>query len=203
MSGLTEILSKKLISSCAAKTKKLGRTKGWPNMCSSSILFATHLPASLTLLLCSVSLNWKLISPRSQIFFFGGKFMWLLCAGFLHIGGICNIICEAIHFTSRSAIQQKTVCEENIIFWASSWGSRWGVGGWRGHPTNMDFRLPPAPSSTDSAQPTSKRIQISSDNVKQLQNQDRGFKYYLFTNAGFLTDPDILNPSWCKGSDTW
>ena len=25
--------------------------------------------------------------------------MWLLCAGFLHIGGICNIICEAIHFS--------------------------------------------------------------------------------------------------------
>ena len=52
-------------------------------------------------------------------------------------------------------------------------------GGGGGHPTNMDFRLPPAPSSTDSAQPTSKRIQISSDNVKQLQNQDRGFMYYL------------------------
>ena len=47
--------------------------------------------------------------------------MWLLCAGFLHIGGICNIICEAIHFAPAvlSNICRKKVpthCMEDILF---------------------------------------------------------------------------------------
>ena len=206
MSGLTEVLSKKLISSCAAKTKKLGRTKGWPKMCSSPILFATHLPASFTLLLCSVSPNWKLISPRSQIFFFGGKFMWLLCAGFLHIGGICNIICEAIHFTSRSAIQQKTVCEENIIFWASSWGSRWGDGGLVGglEGTSNKYGLSTSSSSIIPwLSPT--HFKTNPDFIRLCQTiakSRQGF-YILFTNARFLNDPYIFNPIWCRGPDNW
>ena len=97
--------------------KKVGENKGvtqyvqQPNPLRNSFARVSH---SLSALLClsKLEINFSALPD----FLFRGKFMWLLCAGFLHIGGICNIICEAIHFTSRSAIQQKTVCEENIIF---------------------------------------------------------------------------------------
>ena len=97
--------------------QKVGENKGvtqnvqQPNPLRNSFARVSHSPSAL-LCLSKLEINFSAVSD----FLFRGKFMWLLCAGFLHIGGICNIICEAIHFTSRSAIQQKTVCEENIIF---------------------------------------------------------------------------------------
>ena len=96
--------------------KKVGENKGvtqnvqQPNPLRNSFACVFHSPSVLCL--SKLEINFSALPD----FLFRGKFMWLLCAGFLHIGGICNIICEAIHFTSRSAIQQKTVCEENIIF---------------------------------------------------------------------------------------
>ena len=97
--------------------KKVGENKGVTqyvqqlNPLRNSFARVSHSPSAL-LCLSKLEINFSVLPD----FLFRGKFMWLLCAGFLHIGGICNIICEAIHFTSRSAIQQKTVCEENIIF---------------------------------------------------------------------------------------
>ena len=81
------------------------------------ICFRLSLCISSTTPLC-LKLNWKLILHD---FLFWGKFMWLLCAGFLHIGGICNIICEAIHFAPAvlSNICRKKVPThrmEDIIF---------------------------------------------------------------------------------------
>ena len=116
MSGLTEILSKKLHILLCCHDKKVVENKGvtqyvqQPNPLRNSFARVSH--SSSALCLSKLEINFSALPD----FLFRGKFMWLLCAGFLHIGGICNIICEAIHFTSRSAIQQKTVCEENIIF---------------------------------------------------------------------------------------
>ena len=154
-------------------------------MCSSPILFATHLPASFTLLLCSVSLNWKLISPRSQIFFFGGN----LCGFYVLDSSILGeyvTLSVKLYILPAALPSNKKQFARKTLYFEHQAGGVGGVGGWRGHPTNMDFRLPPAPSSTDSAQPTS--------NVKQLQIQDRGFIYLIFANAGFLNDPYIFNP---------
>ena len=147
-------------------------------MCSSPILFATHLPASFTLLLCSVSPNWKLISPRSQIFFFGGNLCGFYVLDSSILGEYVTLSVKLYILPAALPSNKKQFARKTLYFehQAGGVGGGWG---WRGHPTNMDFRLPPAPSSTDSAQPTSKRIQISSDNVKQLQNQNSGFMCHL------------------------
>ena len=165
-------------------------------MCSSPILFATHLPASFTLLLCSVSLNWKLISPRSQIFFFGGN----LCGFYVLDSSILGeyvTLSVKLYILPAALPSNKKQFARKTLYFEHQAGGVGGVGGWRGHPTNMDFRLPPAPSSTDSAQPISKRIQISSNNVKKLQNQymSTGFFWYYLQMMVFFNDPNIFNPS--------
>ena len=79
--------------------KKVGENKGvtqnvqQPNPLRNSFARVFHSPSVLCL--SKLEINFSALPD----FLFRGKFMWLLCAGFLHIGGICNIICEAIHFS--------------------------------------------------------------------------------------------------------
>ena len=160
------------------RQKSWGEQRGDP-ICaaaqSSSQLICPRM--SLTLLLRSVSLNWKLISPCSQIFFFGGNLCGFYVLDSSILGEYVTLSVKLYILPAALPSNKKQFARKTLYFEHQAGGV--GAGGWRGHPTNMDFRLPPAPSSTDSAQPTSKGIQISSDNVKQLQNQDRGFMYYL------------------------
>ena len=104
-------------------------------MCSSPILFATHLPASFTLLLCSVSLNWKLISPRSQIFFFGGNLCGFYVLDSSILGEYVTLSVKLYILPAALPSNKKQFARKTLYFEHQAGGvggGMGGVGGWVG-----------------------------------------------------------------------
>ena len=100
-------------------------------MCSSPILFATHLPAFLTLLLRSVSPNWKLISPRSQIFFFGGN----LCGFYVLDSSILGeyvTLSVKLYILPAALPSNKKQFARKTLYFEHQAGGVGGGGGYRG-----------------------------------------------------------------------
>ena len=131
MSGLTEILSKKLhnILLCC-QDKKVVENKGVTQyMCSSPILFATHLPTSFTLLLRSVSPNWKLISPRSQIFFFGGNLCGFYVLDSSILGEYVTLSVKLYILPAALPSNKKQFARKTLYFEHQAGGVGGGMGG--------------------------------------------------------------------------